>query len=90
VATRYQDKFMELDLYNDTFCNLIDKKSADIFEIATEPRPATRYLTSKRPDFNIFGIDSAPNMVELAKLNDPYANFKVLDCKEIGTIDRKF
>ena len=93
AAILYQDKFMEMDLYNDTFdkfCSMIEKNNADIFEIATGPGNVTRYLNLRRPDFKIFGIDLAPNMIELAKINNPHADFKVMDCKEIGTIDRKY
>jgi predicted TPR repeat methyltransferase len=93
AAERYQDKFMEMDLYNDTFdnfCNLIQKVNAEIFEIATGPGNVTKYLISKRPDFKIFGIDLAPNMIELAKKNNPDSEFRVMDCKDISTIDRKF
>ncbi len=93
AANRYQDKFMEMDLYNDTFdtfCRLIEKKNAAIFEIATGPGNVTSYLFSKRPDFRIFGIDLAPNMITLAKINNPQADFQVMDCKDISIIDRKF
>jgi len=93
AAERYQDKFMEMDLYNDTFdkfCNLIEKENAEIFEIATGPGNITRYLLSKRPDFKIFGIDLASNMIKLAKINNPEADFRVMDCKNICTLDRKF
>ena len=93
AARRYQDKFMEMDLYNDSFdkfCSLIEKDNAAIFEIATGPGNVTRYLSLKRPDFKIFGIDLAPNMIDLAMINNPDADFKVMDCKDIGTIDIKF
>ncbi|ASB50362.1 class I SAM-dependent methyltransferase [Alkalitalea saponilacus] len=93
TSKRYQEKFMTMDLYNDTFdkyCNLIEKSNAEIFEIGTGPGNITRYLNTKRPDFKIFGIDLAPNMIELAKINNPSADFKIMDCKEIGTIERKF
>ena len=93
AAKRYQEKFMKMDLYNDTFdnfCSLIEKEGASIFEIATGPGNITEYLNSKRPDFKIFGIDLAPNMVELARINNPQSEFKVMDCKEIRSIDKKF
>jgi len=93
AAERYQDKFMEMDLYNDTFdkfCNLIQKENVEILEIATGPGNITKYLRSKRPDFKIFGIDLAPKMIELAKRNNPEAEFRVMNCKDISTIDRKF
>ena len=92
-AKKYQDKFMEMDLYNDTydrFCNLIKKNNAEIFEIATGPGNVVKYIHSKRPDFNIFGIDLSPNMVELAKQNNPQADFAVMDCREIHLINKKF
>lgn len=91
-AKQYQEKFMEMDLYNDTFdkfCSAI-KKDGHILEIATGPGNVTKYMISKRHDFKITGIDLAPNMVELAKINNPNADFLVMDCKDIGTFNRKF
>jgi ubiquinone/menaquinone biosynthesis C-methylase UbiE len=93
VAEKYQDKFMDIDLYNDAydkFCNLIQKEDADIFEIATGPGNVTRYLKSKRPDFRILGIDLAPNMVDLAKKNNPDVDFRLMDCRDISSINKKF
>ena len=92
-AKNYQDKFMTMDLYNDTydaFCKLIKKNHANILEIATGPGNVTQYLYSKRPDFKIFGTDLAPEMIELAKQNNPQAEFAVMDCREIDTIDKQF
>jgi 2-polyprenyl-3-methyl-5-hydroxy-6-metoxy-1,4-benzoquinol methylase len=89
VASLYQDKFMDLDLYNDTYdfiCNSIAKDQAKILEIGCGPGNVTKYLLSKRPDFQISGIDIAPNMIDLAKGNNPTANFEVLDCRNIGEI----
>lgn len=92
-AKAYQDKFMDMDLYNDTydiFCDLVKKNNAEIFEIAIGPGNVTKYIHDRRPDFKVFGIDLSPNMVELAKHNNPQADFAVMDCREIHTIDRKF
>ena len=92
-ANKYQDKFMKMDLYNDTydkFCNLIEKKDAEIFEIASGPGNVTKYLLTKRPDFIIFGIDLASKMIELAKNNNPTANFQLMDCREIGKLEKKY
>lgn len=89
----YQDKFMNIDLYNDTYdfvCNSIDKPKAKLLEIGCGPGNITKYLLSKRPDFDIFGIDIAPNMIELAKRNNPTAHFTVLDCRQIKTLNKKF
>jgi Trans-aconitate methyltransferase len=92
-AKKYQDKFMQIDLYDETFdkfCNLVKKQNPSIFEIATGPGNATKYLQNKRPDFDIFGIDLAPEMINLAKQNNPNAKFEVMDCRNIIAIDRKF
>lgn len=92
-AKNYQDKFMTMDLYNDTydaFCKLIKKNHTNILEIATGPGNVTQYLYSKRPDFKIFGTDLAPEMIELAKQNNPQAEFDVMDCREIDAIDKQF
>lgn len=89
----YQDKFMDMDLYNDTydtFCHLITKNNAKIFEIATGPGNVIKYILCKRPDFKVFGIDLSSNMIELAKLNNPEAEFTVMDCRDIHVIDTKF
>lgn len=70
VAQLYQDKFMDLNLYNTTYdyvCNAIIKNKAKILEVGCGPGNITKYLLSKRPDFDILGIDILPNMIELAK-----------------------
>jgi 2-polyprenyl-3-methyl-5-hydroxy-6-metoxy-1,4-benzoquinol methylase len=93
LAQSYQDKFMDLDLYNDTysvFCKLIEKQNATIFEIGCGPGNITKYLLSQRPDFKIEAIDLAPNMIKLAKENNPAAVFKIMDCKDIDLIITKF
>lgn len=93
IAELYQEKFMKMDLYNDTydiFCALNAKTAAHIFEIACGPGNITQYLLQKRPDFIIEAIDVAPNMLKLAQINNPTAHFKVMDCREIDTISKKF
>jgi cyclopropane fatty-acyl-phospholipid synthase-like methyltransferase len=92
VAAIYQDKFMGVDLYNDTydqFCNLV-KPDSKILEIGCGPGNITKYLLSKRPDLRIEGIDVAPNMIELARQNNPSAKFKVMDGREIDTLNEKY
>src|SRR5688500_16625800 len=92
-AKDYQDKFMELDLYNDTydlFCGLIKAPDARIFKIGCGPGNATRYLLTKRPDFQLEAIDTGENMIRLAKENIPSADFKVMDCRTIDQLDRQF
>ncbi len=93
VAKLYQDKFMDLNLYNDTYdfiCNAINKENAKILEIGCGPGNITKYLLFKRPDFDIFGIDIAPNMIELAKKNNPTASFAIMDSRQISDLDTKY
>ena len=93
LSSLYQDKFMDLDLYNDTYdfiCNNVIKDNPKLLEIGCGPGNITRYLLSKRPDFDIFGIDIAPNMIKLAKKNNPTASFAVMDSRQIDDIKTKF
>lgn len=93
VASLYQEKFMDLDLYNDTYdsiCNLITKDKAKLLEIGCGPGNITKYLLSKRPDLNILGIDIAPNMIELAKKNNPTASFAIMDSRHISNLETKY
>ena len=93
LATLYQEKFMDVNLYGDTFdffCDTIEKQNAELLEIACGPGNITKYLLNKRPDLKIFGIDLAPGMIELAKINNPTAEFHLMDCRQIGTIKKKF
>jgi predicted TPR repeat methyltransferase len=92
-AQKYQDKFMNMDLYHDTFdlfCEHIAKVKADIFEIGCGPGNITKHVLSKRPEFKVTGIDFAPNMVALAKANNPSAHFSVMDAREIDKLTSKF
>lgn len=92
ISELYQEKFMDLDLYNQTYdlvCNSI-KDKAKILEIGCGPGNITKYLLSKRPDFNIYGTDIAPNMIKLAQKNNPTANFDVMDSRKINELKTKF
>ena len=93
LASRYQEKFMDLDLYNETYdfiCDSIIRPNAKILDIGCGPGNVTKYLLSKRPDFTIYGIDVAPNMIELAEKNNPTARFAVMDSRQIDELNGKY
>lgn len=93
VALLYQEKFMDLALYNDSydgFCSSMQTIHPAILELGCGPGNITRYLLSKRPDFKILATDVAPGMIELAKLNNPAAHFKVMDCRALDKLSEKF
>ena len=92
IAGIYQDKFMDYDLYDNTydiFCELL-KDQATVLELACGPGNITKYLLTKRPDLQILATDFAPNMIELAKQNNPSANFQLLDCRSIDELSHSF
>lgn len=93
IASIYQNKFMGLKLYDDTYdyiCNALTKPKAKLLEIGCGPGNITKYLLSKRPDFDILGTDIAPNMIELARKNNPTAAFTVLDSRQIAILKTKY
>ena len=93
VAHLYQDKFMDLDLYDESYdfiCDSVSKNNAKILDVGCGPGNISKYLLAKRPDFDILGIDIAPNMVELAKKNNPTAEFIVMDSRNSNEIESKF
>lgn len=93
IAALYQAKFMDLEVYNETYdfiCQSITTNKPNLLEIGCGPGNITKYLLSRRPDFQIFGIDVSPNMIELAKKNNPTASFGVMDCRQIDHIKTKY
>ena len=93
IASQYEDKFMDLNLYNETYdfiCTYLTKPNSKILEIGCGPGNITKYILSKRPDFDIFGIDIAPNMIELAKKNNPTASFAIMDSRKISDLKNKY
>lgn len=92
VAQKYWEKVKTVDQYNasyDTFLELLPQHGR-ILELGCGPGNVTQYLLNKRPDLHITATDLAPNMITLAKQNNPSADFLKLDCREVSTLDQKF
>jgi 2-polyprenyl-3-methyl-5-hydroxy-6-metoxy-1,4-benzoquinol methylase len=93
VAQLYQDKFMELDLYNSSYdfvCETITQTNAKLLDVGCGPGNITKYLLSKRPDYIIRGIDIAPAMIKLAKENNPSAHFSVMDSRKVNELTESY
>lgn len=93
LAELYQAKYMDISAYTpelDKFIELLQQTSPSILEIACGPGNITQYILQKLPGAKILGTDLAPRMVELAKHNCPAADFKVMDCRNIHSIAKKF
>ncbi|MBK7668099.1 MAG: class I SAM-dependent methyltransferase [Sphingobacteriaceae bacterium] len=92
-ANLYQTKFMDVSLYHasfDFFCDSIKKQNAEVLELACGPGNITKYLLIKRPDLKLLGTDLAPNMIELAKQNNPSAAFEILDSRKITSLNKNY
>ncbi|MBB6238024.1 2-polyprenyl-3-methyl-5-hydroxy-6-metoxy-1,4-benzoquinol methylase [Pedobacter sp. AK013] len=92
-AKIYQEKFMDVSLYNEAFKVFFDNittNNASVLDIACGPGNITKYLLDNRPDYRILGIDLSSKMLKLAKINNPKAQFQLMDCREIDTIGAKF
>src|SRR5690606_15892201 len=89
----YEEKFMDLSIYNDTyhfFCSQLPRPNSRVLELGCGPGNITRYLLQQNDNLDILGVDYSPNMIHLAQLNNPTADFQVLDAKELYKIEAKF
>ncbi len=93
IAQLYEQKFMDMDIYNhsyDSFIDLLEIKNPKILELGCGPGNISKYLLNKRPDIQLHGIDIAPKMIELAQKNIPQAFFEVADCRDLSHLNQKF
>ena len=93
VAQLYEDKFMDLDIYNATynlFLKSLKKENASILEIGCGPGNITKFLLTQNPNLELKGIDISENMIQLARKNNPLAKFKVMDGRAIHQLENTF
>lgn len=92
-AKIYQERSMDVSLFAETFnffCDHIKANNASILDIACGPGNITKYLLDRKPDYEVLGIDLSPNMLDLARANNPTARFELMDCREISSIGQRF
>jgi 2-polyprenyl-3-methyl-5-hydroxy-6-metoxy-1,4-benzoquinol methylase len=80
-------------VYNDSydaFLELIVKTNASVLEVGCGPGNITKYLLTKRTDLKIKGIDISEHMIELARKNNPTAEFEKMDCRQIDSLNKKY
>lgn len=85
-ASQYADKYADLKTYHDgfdVFCETL-KTGSSILELACGPGNITKYILDARPDLKLFGIDLAPNMIDIAKKQNPSARFEVQDARTVS------
>jgi 2-polyprenyl-3-methyl-5-hydroxy-6-metoxy-1,4-benzoquinol methylase len=92
-AREYSERFGDTSAYHESFgkfCEAVRVKEAEILELACGPGNITRYMKMKRPDFNILATDLSPNMLKVARELNPGVEFRIMDCREIIKLGKKF
>lgn len=93
LAQPYQDKYMDLADYDDTydiFCSHLPRPDAEVLELACGPGNVTRALLRRLPGLKILATDLAPQMVELARINNPGASVKLMDSRDFISLQQQF
>lgn len=93
LADLYQEKFMNLSIYDpsyDFICDVIKDRSLSLLDVGCGPGNVCKYLLQKCRHLRVTGIDSADRMIELAKLNVPEGDFRVLDMRHLDKLAMRF
>ncbi|TVP08993.1 hypothetical protein AYI87_20595 [Shewanella sp. KCT] len=92
LARQYQDKYMQMPLYEPTYARLSELlgKQDKVLELACGPGNIARYLLARHPQLDYLGTDLAPQMVSLARENNPTGKFEVMDCLAIDSLTKMF
>ncbi|MGM9516215.1 class I SAM-dependent methyltransferase [Roseateles sp. DB2] len=92
LAELYQSKYMDLDLYDESYALLTRElpEGARVLDAACGPGTVARRLLGWRPDLQLLGVDLAPRMVELACAAVPAAQFVVGDCRQLPGEDGRW
>jgi trans-aconitate methyltransferase len=92
-ANEYANRFMSVNSYKeilDLFCNLSNSSCPRILELACGPGNITKYLRLKFPKSEITAVDLAPRMIEIAKQTVENVDFRVMDVRDISTLNGNF
>lgn len=92
-AESYMERFMDVSMYAKSFdflLSCIKKGEVELLEIACGPGNITQYLLTKNENLKFDSTDLSPNMIALAKQNNPTANCFLLDAREIKDLGKKY
>jgi 2-polyprenyl-3-methyl-5-hydroxy-6-metoxy-1,4-benzoquinol methylase len=91
-ADQYQEKYMKYEPYIETYRYLSSllNVDAEVLDVACGPGNISQFLLEKKPQLKIHGIDLSPQMVDLARLNNPTAVFEVRDSREISSLKKSY
>lgn len=92
-AELYAKKYEDVTKYHkglDVFSQKLSKIEPYVLELACGPGNLTQYILSSNPDIRLLATDLAPNMLKIAATKNPGAQFQLLDCREIKSLDQEF
>ncbi len=92
LADSYQQRFFSVEHYKeslDHFLSQLDDQ-ATVLDVACGPGNISHFLLKQKPALKLLGIDLAPNMIDLARINNPNARFLVYDAMQIDYLDSRF
>ncbi len=92
LADSYQQRFFSVEHYKeslDHFLSQLDNQ-ATVLDVACGPGNISHFLLKQKPALKLLGIDLAPNMIDLARMNNPNARFLVYDAMRIDYLDSRF
>lgn len=98
IVEEYIDYFNSKDSHgNVQFQKEIDvlvdnlEKGSKILDVGTAIGDYPKYLTEKcNKDFEVIGVDSSENMINVAMKNAPKADFQVMDMRSLDFSDNSF
>jgi len=93
VATAYEEKFMQLSIYNksyDAFMDLLPKDSAAVLDVGCGPGNVIKYMQTMRPNLDFLGLDVSEKMLSIAKKHNPTAKFIMGDARQLLKLNLKF
>ena len=92
-ASEYAARHMDISSYKssiDKFCDIIKNNQPYILELACGPGNVTRYIKDRFVNSNYIAIDLAPNMIDIAKKRTKGVEFRIMDVRDISTINTEF
>ncbi|TSJ41903.1 class I SAM-dependent DNA methyltransferase [Fluviicola chungangensis] len=92
MADSYQKRFFSVDCYSESLNSFLAYLSdhSSVLDVACGPGNISHFLLKQKPGLKLLGIDLAPNMINLARINNPTAQFRVYDAMEIDRLDSSF
>ena len=92
-AKGFEDKYMDVSAYEEAlnlFCESIPGKSPNILDLACGPGNISKYILNRKSKAKLIGIDLSEKMLERARNNNPEAEYRKMDIREIDQLKVKF